>query len=254
MIHIIKKYAGLFLLLVSTIGVAQSPDKVFDQGTESYQRGDYSAARGLYESILKNGYEGADLYYNLGNTYYRLRDIGKAIVNYERAIRLSPNDDDLRHNLELANLMVADKIEPTPRLFVWDYWDSLKSSFSLTSLAWTAYAFFLLLFGALTGVVVGRAYWLRKIMMVTGGLSLVLLVLATTLLAGKLSMLDREDFAVVTGAIATVKNSPDPKSSDAFVLHPGVKIQITDRVNTWVKIRLADGKVGWMQSDAAEII
>jgi tetratricopeptide (TPR) repeat protein len=252
----IIRHALLLLALSLAAGdlQAQSPEQLYQKANTLYQEGKVSEARDLYESIESNGYVSGDLYYNLGNAYYRLGDLGRAILNYERAARLMPADDDLRHNLQLANLRVVDRIEPTPRLFIWDTWDSIKGMMSSQTATWAAYAFFLLLVGCAALLLLARSYPLRRAAM-TGGLAcLLLLVCSVLLVIEKISDDTRRDEAVVVASITTVKNSPDDKSSDAFVLHAGVKVRLIDSVNDWVKIRLADGKVGWMERGAAETI
>ena len=233
---------------------AQSPEQVFDQANQLYQQNKFAEARDAYESVVRNGFLSGELYYNLGNAYYKTGDVGKAILNYERALRFMPNDDDLKHNLQLANLMITDKIEATPRLFLWDYWDELKGTFSLRTLTWVCYCVFVLLIGSICVVVLARTYQLRRLGLWGGSVSTAVLILFIVLLIGKIGEMNRADAAVVTAEITTVKNSPDANSSDAFVLHSGVKVTITDGLNEWVKIRLADGKVGWMEKTAAEII
>jgi hypothetical protein len=233
---------------------AQSPEQVFDQANQLYQQNKFAEARDAYESVERNGFLSGELYYNLGNAYYKTGDVGKAILNYERALRLMPNDDDLKHNLQLANLMITDKIEVTPRLFLWDYWDGIKGAFSLRALTWICYSVFIILVGSICAVVLARTYQLRRLGLFGGSLSTAVLILFIVLFVGKTGEVNRTDTAVVTAKITTVKNSPDANSSDAFVLHSGVKVTITDGVNDWVKIRLADGKVGWMEKNDAEVI
>ncbi|MEK9136098.1 MAG: tetratricopeptide repeat protein [Bacteroidota bacterium] len=241
-------------MLAAVVAFAQTPEQVFDQANHLYQQNKFAEARVAYESVVRNGFVSGELYYNLGNAYYKTGDVGKAILNYERALRLVPNDDDLKHNLQLANLMLTDKIEATPRLFVWDYWDSIKAAFSLNALTWISYGVFVLLIGSICVVVLARTYQLRRLGLFGGSISTVALLLFVVLLVGKIGEVNRTDAAVVTAKITTVKNSPDAKSTDAFVLHSGVKVTITDSVNEWVKIRLADGKVGWMEKSDAEVI
>jgi tetratricopeptide (TPR) repeat protein len=242
------------LLCAVTTMQAQTPQQVFDQANKLYEQNKFAEARDAYESILRNGYSSGELYYNLGNACYKLGNIAKAILNYERALKEMPNDDDLRHNLQLANLMVTDKIEPTPRLFIWDYWDRLMEWFSLREITWITYALFVLSIGFLIAIIFSPSYRIRRGAALACAASALLLIPALVMFLAKVSDLRSEDAAIVTADITTIKNSPDPKSSDAFVLHNGVKVQITDRLSDWTKIRLADGKVGWMEKSAAEII
>jgi hypothetical protein len=233
---------------------AQAPEQRFEQGNEAYQQGKINEAVDTYESILRNGYISGPLYYNLGNAYYRAGNIPRAILNYERALRLMPGDDDLRHNLQLANMMITDKIEPTPRLFLWDYFDAVKNAFTLDAVTWLAYAGFVLVVGSVCVVILGRTYFVRKVGLWGSAVSVFVLLVFVTLFFVKLNDVNRQNEAVVTSNIVTVKNSPDEKSSDAFVLHGGVKVQIIDQLSSWIKVRLADGKVGWMESKETERI
>jgi tetratricopeptide (TPR) repeat protein len=243
------------LLIMIAVGAnAQSPEQLFQQGNASYQQGKFAAAIESYEAILKSGMTSGELYFNLGNAYYKEGNMGKAILNYERAKRIMPGDDDLRHNLQLANLLIVDKIDVTPRLFIWDAWDAIKAWFSLSGISWTVYAMLVLTAGAVVLTILARRYTLRKIGMIAAVSAGLCLVGAGMILADKARDAGRSDEAIVLATLTTIKNSPDAKSSDAFVLHAGVKIRITDSVNEWVKIRLADGKVGWMERGAAETI
>lgn len=244
----------IVLLLTALSAHAQSPEQVFQKGNGFYQQGNYAAAIECYESILKTGVTGGALSFNLGNAYYKQGNMGRAILHYERAMRLMPGDDDLMHNLQLANLLIVDKIDATPRLFIWDMWDGIKAWFSLSGITWGVYALLLLTAGAVVLVILARRYAVRKIGMIAAMSVGLVLLCAVAILVDKARDANRSDEAVVLATITTIKNSPDAKSSDAFVLHAGVKVRITDSVNEWVKIRLADGKVGWMERGAAEEI
>jgi tetratricopeptide (TPR) repeat protein len=195
-----------------------------------------------------------ELFYNLGNTYYRSGEIALAILNYERALRYIPQDEDLRHNLQLANLLITDRIEPTPRLFFLEFWDDLKNAVSLQGTTWLAYLAYLLVFAFLTLMFLARTYLLKKIGMVAALVSLFFFASLLILFVAKLADFTEENEAIVMEPVVTVKNSPDAGSSDAFVLHNGVKVEIVDSVNDWIEIRLADGKVGWIELSTVERI
>ena len=251
------RIGALLVLVLSGLvrfALAQSPEQVFEQANQLYQQGKFADAAAAYETIVRNGYGNGELYYNLGNAYYRSGNVPRAILNYERALKLVPNDDDLRHNLQLANLLLTDKIEATPRLFVWDYWESVKAAFSIKTITWIAYAMYVAMIASLCMVVVARSYRGRKLSFLSSAVWAFLFVLFLIVFFGKVSDIRRQDAAIVVAEITTIKNSPDAKSSDAFVLHGGVKVQITDNVSDWIKIRLADNKVGWMERSAAESI
>jgi tetratricopeptide (TPR) repeat protein len=245
---------GVLLVLFACGAFGQSPEQSYEQANSLYQQGKVAEARDLYESIVQNGYVSGDIYYNLGNAHYKTGNIAKAILSYERARRLMPSDEDLRHNLQLANLVITDRIEPAPRLFVWDYWDGMKNMVSTRAATWLAYSVFVVLMLTWSMVVLARTYRLRKAGFLAGVVTGLTLIGLLAVLFAKIADDRRTDEAIVLASITTIKNSPDSKSSDAFVLHAGVKIQIIDSVSDWVKIRLADGKVGWMEKAAAERI
>jgi tetratricopeptide (TPR) repeat protein len=234
--------------------IAQSPDQFYQQADSLYQQKKFAEARDLYEAIVSNGYVSGDLLYNLGNTYYRLGDLGRAILNYERARRFLPGDDDVRHNLQLANLRVVDRIEPTPRLFLWDWWDGIKGAISAQSAVWLVLVFLVFVAVAAITMMLGHAYGVRKIALIGGLVAVFFLAFTLVLAIQKIAEAERQDEAVVVAEITTVKNSPDQRSTDAFVLHAGVKVRLIDSVNDWVQIRLADGKVGWMERAAVVTI
>ncbi len=233
---------------------AQSPEQTFTRANQLYQQGKIAEARDVYENLVNTGYVSGELLYNCGNANYRTGNLPRAILYYERALRLLPSDEDLRNNLQVANLSITDRIEPAPRLFVWDEWDALKSWLPLRTLTLVAWGWYVALMAAIAAIMLARTYAARKIAAFTAVGCAVGFVFFAAVFVGQIRELGRGDQAIITGAIVTVKNSPDTKSSDAFVLHGGVKVQIVDRYATWSKIRLADGKVGWMEAGSAEII
>jgi tetratricopeptide (TPR) repeat protein len=233
---------------------AQPPEQMFQDGNRAFQQGKFQDAIAMYEKLLSTGYQSGEVFYNLGNAYYRVGNIGRAILFYERAARLIPDDDDLRHNLQLANLLIPDRIDPAPRLFIWQWWEAAKVSFSIASVTWLAYLTYLLVAVGVAVIVLARTYTVRRIGMLAALVSGVLLIVFGTLLVAKVAEANRADEAIVMVALATAKNSPDAKSSDAFVLHNGAKVLITDAVNEWMKVRLADGKVGWVEKGTLEVI
>jgi tetratricopeptide (TPR) repeat protein len=150
---------------------AQTPESLFLRGNALYQQGKYAEAREAYQEILKAGYVGGEVFFNLGNAYYKEGDIARAILNYERARRFIPGDDDLLHNLQLANLQIADRIEPAPRLFISDFWDGVRQSISLDAATWLTFVLYLLLISCVGLFVVSRRYARRKLALLAGAAS-----------------------------------------------------------------------------------
>lgn len=246
----------LFLILISQVmpAAGQTADQLFVQANQAYQQGKYREALETYERLRVGGYGGVALYYNLGNALYKTGDVAHAILLYERARRLAPDDDDLRYNLQLANLMLTDRIEPAPRLFLLDWWDGVKAALSLNGMTIALVVLFTITMGSLSGMMLVRSYRARRAWFLSALAGGILVLSVGGVLWAKIADLHRMDEAIITVSITTIKNSPDAASSDAFVLHAGVKVQITDAVESWWKIRLVDGKVGWMEKGAAELI
>jgi tetratricopeptide (TPR) repeat protein len=233
---------------------AQTVEQRYQQGNALYQQGKYAEAATAYESILQSGYTGGEICFNLGNAYYKQGNMGKAILNFERALRFLPADDDVRHNLQLANLQIVDRIDPAPRLFLWEWWDGIKDTFSLNAITWLSWLMVVLFLGSVALILLARTYALRKSGLIAAVATGVLLLMSATIFGGKVIDANSNEEAVITAMIATAKNSPDPKSSDAFVIHAGLKVRISDSIGQWLRIRLVDGKVGWIEIKSAERI
>ncbi len=245
----------LFLLLLLTgISPASQVDELMKQGNDFYQNKNYEQAVQSYEKLISEGYEGVSLFYNLGNAYYREGKIGYAILNYEKALRLSPNDDDVRHNLAIANTKTLDRIDTLPEFFLFRWWESLLSFFSLQG--WTYFSYVLYIFS----LIAFGIYFFTKNPQIQrysffGGLILIsFFILSVVILSVNLNRELNVKHGIVIEPAVSAKLSPDTKSNDAFVIHEGLKVQLEDKVDNWVKIRLNDGKIGWLpETDVAKI-
>ncbi|MBA4311479.1 MAG: hypothetical protein C0417_02505 [Chlorobiaceae bacterium] len=249
-----KKYSIVFLLLLSCVVFAQEASRQFEQANQLYRNGEYEKASQLYQQVIKNGFESAKLYYNLGNAYFKMGDIPASILNYERAKKISPNDEDINYNLRLVNLRVVDKIEPIPRLFFLNWWLSFISLYS--SNGWSTIGIILLWISAVTGIMifVVKVITFQRLLFF---LTLVLIALTVSAFTGayKQNEIENSDeIAIVFTQTVSVKSAPDNQSTDLFVLHEGVKVEFLDAVGDWRKIRLADGKIGWLLLKDVQII
>ncbi|MBI3195271.1 MAG: tetratricopeptide repeat protein [Ignavibacteriae bacterium] len=247
-----KNILFLFIVLVQ-FSLGQEADVQFEQANQLYRTGEYENATQAYEQVLLNGYEHAALYYNLGNSYFKLKNYPAAILNYERAKRLAPNDEELDHNIRLANLHVVDKIEPVPQLFLIEWWRASVNYLSTDgwALAGIVLLWATVLFGSLLLLI--RSDILRRMCLL---LAVVLFITSVLSFVGMMqrNALEAEEFAIVFSPSVSVKSAPDAQSTDLFVIHEGVKARVLDSVGEWKKIKLADGKVGWMPAGDFQVI
>ena len=234
--------------------LAQTAIDEFERGNVFYREGKFEQAAGAYEAILKQGLASPAMYFNLGNSYYRLGRTAPAILAYERAMRLRPSDPDIKHNLALVNLKTVDRIEPLPELFFIEWLHTVSSFVPLRTTVWLFAFGWLIMFcslGALYLLTNQNAQRLLRILMIT---AFVALIPIGVLLATQVADSRIRNDAIVTASVSTAKTSPDAQSLDAFVIHEGLKVTLSDSVGEWVKIVLADGKVGWIRSRDCERI
>ncbi len=240
---------ALLFLFVSQFAFASGADDLMKQGNQFYQDKEYEKAIETYQNIISSGYEGTSLYYNLGNSYYRGGKIGFAILYYEKALELSPGDDDVAHNLSIANTKTVDKIDTLPKFFLFQWWESILAMFSLTGWTYAVYIFYLLLLISIGLYFFARGLNIQKYSVFSGLISAVFLIITAAIWIVSLNREFTVKNAVVLEPTAAVKLAPDSTSNDAFVIHEGLKVRELDRVESWVKIRLQDGKEGWIQQN-----
>ncbi len=224
------------------------------EADSAYIRGQYQQAIKDYEMLLKQG-ASADLYYNLGNAYYRSENITRAVLNYERALLLSPGDRDIRFNLQIARAKTIDKIVPESEMFFFTWYRSLVNLMSVDAWAWTALIALALLIVLLLVYLFSDRIWLRKVGFF-GGFVLLILFALSNLFAWqqKQDLLFRKGAIVISPSV-TVKSTPAKNGTDLFILHEGTKVSITDgTMKGWMGIRIADGKEGWIESNMIEEI
>ena len=224
------------------------------EADSAYVRGQYQQAIRDYEALLKQG-ASAELYYNLGNAYYRTENIPEAVLNYERALLLSPGDRDIRFNLQIARSKTFDKIVPESEMFFVTWYRSLVSLMSVDGWARTALVALALTIVLLLVYLFSYRIWLRKAGFF-GGVVLLLLFVGANIFAWqqKKDLLNRKGAIIFVPAV-TVKSTPAANGTDLFILHEGTKVVITDgSMRDWKEIRIADGKEGWIESKHLRVI
>jgi tetratricopeptide (TPR) repeat protein len=238
---------GCLLSLPAQAQTKQEADSAYIQ--ENYQK----AAR-IYEELLKKGVS-ADIYYNLGNSYYRMNHITQAVLNYERALLLSPGDKDIRFNLQMARSKTIDKITPESEMFFVTWYRSLVNFMSVDGWARVA------LISLVTAIILALAYlfanaiWLRKVGFFGGGFFVMLFLAANLFAWQQKRVLVHRKGAIIIKSAVNVKSTPSKSGTDLFLLHEGTKVMITDSsMKSWRAIRVADGKEGWVEVSQIEVI
>ncbi len=232
----------------------KSPKELLQEANDLYVKGEYPGAINIYEELLKNYGVSSDVYYNLGNAYYKVNDIAPAILNYERALLLNPGDGDIRFNLEMARLKTVDKMEPVEAFFLLQWISNLRNIYSTNQWAWVGIVSFLLLIVCLVLFFFGRKILLKKMGFYIGIFCLVLAVSGNVFAYQQKKRLTDRDVAIVFVPTVTIKGSPDQSGTDIVVLHEGTKVFIKRTLSNWSEVVLEDGNVGWIESRMIEII
>ena len=250
-----KRITLLILLAIALMPrfvVAQeSYDAWFEQANAAYSEGNYESALELYNNIVAADQESVPLFFNMGNTYYKMGTYPMAIYYYEKALKLDPSNADVKTNLEIANLAIADKIDPIPQSFILKGWSNVKNMFSSDSWATVSVICFAILLTALFLFLRARRMGLRKAGFFVGILALLFFVFSFVFSMGKRNEAMEKNQAIIMTPAVTVKSSPNAGSVDLFVLHEGTKVILLDEADGWNKVRIANGSEGWLPSDAS---
>lgn len=248
-----KKLYILFILLISSLS-SFGQEEIIRQADDAYSKSEFKEAISLYESVVKEFGSSSDLYYNLGNAFYKDKQYAAAILNYERALKLAPNNGDARFNLSVARSHIIDKIEPIDSFFLKRWMDSLKYNLSSNGWAVLGAVSFLLFIASLYLYFFNRTVLLRKIGFF-GGMVLVVVCLLSNVFASDIrNELLAHDEAIIFAPTVNIKSSPSESGTDIFILHEGSKVQIKSKLSGWAEIELEDGNKGWIPADKMETI
>ena len=250
-----SRLVSLVLLLLTSCLMPLSTYAVTKADADSaYARGQYQQAIKDYSELLKKGVS-AELYYNLGNAYYRTEDITHAVLSYERALLLSPGDRDIRFNLQMARSKTIDKITPESEMFFVTWYRSLVNLMSVDAWAFAALTALALAIALALVYLFANRIWLRKVGFF-GAIGLLLLfVLANILAYSQKQELVSRSSAIITSSAVGVKSTPADDGTELFILHEGTKVEITDgAMKQWKRVRVADGKDGWVKAKDMEVI
>ncbi len=241
----------LFLILslyISGISAQNSKD-LFNKANELYKNAKYQEAIDTYSKIIKKGEESSGLYYNLGNCYYKLNKVAPTIYNYEKALLLNPSNEDAKNNLAFAKRLTLDRIEPLPKTLIQKIEEKLFQQLHFDSWAILAVIssflialFFVLYYFANTPT--------KKRFHFIGILSWIfLLIVFLSIAVYQYNTEQSYNIAIVYSEKVEVQNEPIASAPVSFTLHEGTKLTVLDTVDNWKKIKIADGKIGWVLSE-----
>lgn len=249
---------NLFLWIILGVTVSftgvHASNPLVEKANRAYSDGLYAEAAELYEKVAESGYQAPGLYYNLGNSLFKLNNYPGAVLWYERAKRLDPGNEDITFNLNVANSKISDKIEPVPEMFYRKWYFNLINRFAADGWAWISVICFLAAFSFASLYLVAARLFLRKAGFWSGAVFLVLFLFAMLFAYSAHDQANNIEEAIIFTPTVTVKSSPDDKSVDLFVLHEGTKVRIMDQIGSWYEIRIANGSVGWLPSTVMERI
>lgn len=223
-------------------------------GDAEYIQENYQKAIEVYEALLQDG-ESAEIYYNLGNAYYKSKDIARAVLNYERAVLLEPGNSDYRTNLEIAKSKTIDRVEVLPDLFFVSWYKSLVNTASVRTWSYLAISMFVIALLLMVLYLISKMISLKKVGFVGSLVALVLCIVFNVFAYTQKSRLVNRSEAIVLQPSVTVRSTPSETGTSVFVLHEGRKVTIKDdSMKEWKEISLEDGKVGWIPVSAIEVI
>ena len=249
------KASGFSFVLMILMLMPLSANAITKQNADDeYAKGNYQQAIKDYQEILKTGVS-SEIYYNLGNAYYRTDNITQALLAYERALQLSPGDNDIRFNLQYARSKTIDKITPETEMFFVTWYHSLVNFTSVDRWANTAIVSIVMALLLILVFLFAPQMWARKSGFYGSAAFLLLFAFANLFAFQQKHELETKQGAIVIAPTVNVKKTPAASGTDVFVIHEGTRVDITDRgMKQWRGIKLADGREGWLKTSQIEEI
>jgi tetratricopeptide (TPR) repeat protein len=251
-----KKQLIILFLLFGFLGVFANStnNSLLTKANQEYDKGLYNESIQTYLQIIESNVESSQLYFNLGNAYFKTKDLTSAILYYEKAKKLSPNDENILYNLGVVNSRITDKIESVPQMFFKRWWNQFYNIFSANSWSKVAIGLFILtlVFGA--AYLLSQSRFIKKLFFVLSFIFLLLSISSYFVSYQKYYYSVNQKEAILFKPTITVKSSPNQNSVDLFVIHEGTKLYVLDQVGDWIEIRIANGSVGWLPKNEVKYI
>ena len=226
-----------------------SADSSMSAANLHYMNHEYDVAAQYYTSLLAAGYESKELYYNLGNAYFKQDKLAEAILYYEKALLLDPRDEDIRQNLSIANTRIIDKIDSIPVFFLRRWTSYIQDFFTPDQWAVISLVLFFLALIGFAWFVIGRNFSVKKTGFSSGVVLLLLSIIGLLFTRGRMHDLIQKNTVIIMAPQVNVKSSPDEQSANVFILHAGTKATVTDSVQNWKEVKIADGNKGWISGE-----
>jgi len=242
-----KKYLFLILMITAAM-LTSSPVSDFNEANVLYEKGDYENSIKLFEKIISGGFENGEIYYNLGNAYYKAGDIVNCILNYERALKFMPGDQDLTENLKIARLSLIDKTEDPEDVPFFTLYSNFRNGYNIYSVSKMFYLMLIIAAILISLYILLKNTLLNKLLMALSAIS-VLIFLLYSYAYYDISAINSKRFGVIIEDKVSVLSSPDENvnSKELFYLHRGTKAQITRSNEQWFEISLDEEKKGWIK-------
>ena len=244
----------ILLLLIANVLNAQDEQKIFESANEMYKQQNYEKAIEYYKTLEKYNLISSELFYNLGNSYYKLNKVGPSIYYYEKALKLNPLNKDVQNNLVFARRLALDNIEELPKTV----FQKLNSRY-LQKLSYNQWAIVSIVFCVLGSLLFLLFYFSnqprsKRTFFITSLISFLFLIISLTITYNQFSYFKNNKVAIVFAEETEVRNAPSLNSEEVFTLHEGTKVIVLDTIDDWKKIKIADGKIGWIIANDIQLL
>ncbi|MGE0076493.1 MAG: tetratricopeptide repeat protein [Bacteroidales bacterium] len=252
----IKSITLTFALFSAALGsiLAQKPEMLIDKADKLYSEGKYQDAISNYEAVVGQGLQNAELYYNLGNAYFKVKNIPAAILNFERAHLLNPEDEDVKFNLDLSRTYTIDKIETLPDFFLVTFVKNIRNWFNTNTWAYIAAFAFTAILSLILFFWFSRSFEIRRYAFSVAVMLSIVFIISLVFSVSLKNQVANRNHAIVFAPVVSAKSSPDDSGKDLFILHAGAKVELIRPVGDWCEIKIADGNKGWIHKETFQKI
>jgi len=244
----LNKHILTVLLIISSLFVNAEPIEKLENANNFYAKGKYTEAIEAYNAILENDNISTDIYYNLGNCYYKSDNVPEAILHYEKALKLKPDNEDALYNLAMANKLTVDKIDRLPELFIGSTWRNLITSRTVANWAYIAIGLIFLSLLFFISYLLMQQVMIKKVGFYAGLFFLGLSMFTYLMASQHNAIIKQSTEAIIFSPTITIYSGPNENAEELFTLHEGTKVTLLEDNNEWSKIKLPNGNVGWILS------